>query len=75
MPLTLVPPKAGRTPNYHVRGTYLGVAVNRSAGTSEKRLAAKIKRRIEDEIERGAYAPAKHSVDAPVTFLSATSPV
>jgi integrase len=71
MPLTLVPPKAGRTPNYHIRGTYLGVAVNRSAGTSEKRLAAKIKRRIEDEIERGAYAPAKHCVDALVTFLSA----
>jgi integrase len=71
MPLTLVPPKAGRTPNYHIRGTYLGIAVNRSAGTSEKRLAGKIRRRIEDEIERGAYTPAQVEpiADSTVTFL------
>ena len=73
MPLTLVSPKAGRTPNYHIRGTYLGIAVNRSAGTSEKRLAGKIKRRIEDEIERGAYTPvqAEPIADSTVTFLGA----
>jgi integrase len=55
MPLTIVPPKPGRTPNYHVRGTYLRVAVNRSAGTPDRRLAAKIKRQIEQEIETGTF--------------------
>lgn len=70
MPLTLVAPKPGRTPNYHIRGTHLGVAVNRSAGTPEKRIAAKIKRRIEDEIERGAYA-LEQPANVPITFLAA----
>lgn len=67
MPLTLVPPKAGRTPNYHIRGTYLGIAVNRSAETPKRRLAAKIKDRIETEIEEGSYA----ATDTSATFLAA----
>ena len=72
MPLALVPPKIGRTPNWHIRGSYLGIAVNRSAGTPDKRLAVKIKRRIEAEIEQGSYLPAAMgSVDAPITFLAA----
>lgn len=57
MPLTLVPPKPGRTPNYHIRGRYLRVSVNRSAGTPDRRLATKIKKRIEQEIEAGSHAP------------------
>jgi integrase len=66
MPLTLVPPKPGRTPNYHIRGTYLRVAVNRSAGTPDRRLATKIKKRIEQEIESGIHAPS-----GGLTFLAA----
>jgi integrase len=66
MPLTIVPPKAGRTPNYHIRGRYLGVAINRSAGTPDRRLAVKIKRRIEQEIEAGTYTPSSG-----LTFLAA----
>ena len=57
MPLTIVPPKPGRTPNYHIRGTYLGIPVNRSAGTPDRRLATQIKKRIEQEIEAGTHAP------------------
>jgi len=71
MPLTLVSPKPGRTPNYHIRGTYLRVAVNRSAGTPDKRLAQKIKARIEDEIERGVYQSAPTLAPGPATFLAA----
>jgi hypothetical protein len=57
MSLTLVPPKAGRTPNYHIRGSYLGIAVNRSAKTPVKDIARRIKKRIEGEIEQGLYSP------------------
>jgi hypothetical protein len=53
MPLTLFPPKPGRTPNYHIRGTYLGVAINRSTRTPDRRLAVKLKKQIEKEIETG----------------------
>jgi integrase len=70
--LSLVPPKAHRTPNYHIRGTYLGVAVNRSALTADKSIARKEKARIEREIEEGKYNPAPSPADAPVTFLAAS---
>jgi integrase len=66
MPLTIVPPKPGRTPNYHIHGTYLRVPVNRSAGTPDRRLATKIKKRIEQEIETGIHAPS-----GGLTFLAA----
>ena len=71
MPLTLVPPKAGRTPNYHIRGSYLGISVNRSAKTPVKDIAKRIKRRIEEEIEQGIYKPQAATEDVPVTFLAA----
>ena len=53
MPLTLRPPRKGKSPNYEIRGTYLGVAVERSAGTPDKKLALKILNRIKAEIEEG----------------------
>jgi integrase len=71
MPLTLVPPKTGRTPNYHIRGSYLGISVNRSAKTPVKEVAKRIKARIEREIELGAYKSAELECDAPLTFLGA----
>ncbi len=56
MPLKLVAPKAGRTPYWWIRGTYLGCYCERSAGTSDKRLAAQILRKLERDIERGVVA-------------------
>lgn len=57
MPLKLYPPDAkAKRPNWRIRGTYLGVSVERSTGTSEKRLAIKALAKIKDEIERGAFA-------------------
>jgi integrase len=57
MPLKLYPPDAkAKRPNWRVRGTYLGVRVERSTGTGEKRIAIKALAKIKDEIERGAFA-------------------
>jgi hypothetical protein len=53
MPLTLRPPRKGKSPNYEIRGTYLGVAVERSAGTPDKKVALKVLNRIKSEIEEG----------------------
>lgn len=57
MPLKLYPPDTkAKRPNWRIRGTYLGVRVERSAGTGEKRIAAKALAKIKSEIERGTFA-------------------
>lgn len=55
MPLKLKPPREGKSPNYTVRGTYLNVRVDRTAGTPDKATATKELKRIKREIERGRY--------------------
>lgn len=70
MPLKIHPPRAGKTPNWSIRGTYLGVSVDRSAGTPKRAIAEQQKRKLETEIERGEYPPKPEQPDAP-TFLSA----
>lgn len=56
MPLKLVPPKAGRRPNYQIRGTYLGVYIDRTAGSPEKTVAKAELAKLKGEIERGSIA-------------------
>ena len=56
MPLKLIPPKAGRSPNYTIRGTYLRQYIERSTGTSEKKIALRVLSNIKAEIERGGIA-------------------
>lgn len=56
MPLKLRPPKAGKTPNYHIRGTYLGIYVEESTGTSRREIAEQLLRKKREDIERGAVA-------------------
>lgn len=70
MPLKVIPPRAGKTPNYSIRGTYLGIAVDRSAGTPKRKIAEQQRAKLEGEIERGEYPPKPKLPDAP-TFLSA----
>lgn len=66
MPLKLVPPRLGKSPNYSVRGTYLRVYVDRTAGTPEKRKASKFLRDIKEQIERGDFNTASATaVEAP----------
>jgi integrase len=68
MPLYLRPPH--KSPNWSIRGTYLGVAVERSAGTPKKAIAQQQLKKLEGQIERGEYPPKALPPDAP-TFLSA----
>lgn len=56
MPLKLVPPSPGRTPNYRVRGTYLGVRVDRSCETGDKTAARQFFNKLKAAVERGAFA-------------------
>jgi integrase len=66
MPLKLVPPsKDRRTPYFAVRGTYLGVYVDRSTKTSERRQANKILKEWAEQIERGEYGKPAQLVETP----------
>jgi integrase len=69
MPLTLVPPNpARRSPNYRVRGTYLGQYIDRSTETGDRRKAQAFLRRIEEAIERGHFSAAP-----PLSFAAAAT--
>ena len=70
MPLKIVPPRHVRTSHLYIRGSYLGVRVDKSSGTDRRSVARAILKRIEGEIERGEYQKAKNARKSP-TFLSA----
>jgi integrase len=55
MPLKLIAPRKGKTPNWSVRGTYLGHYVDRSTGSAERRVAKDALAKWKGEIERGVY--------------------
>lgn len=57
MPLKLVAPRAGKSPNYYIRGTYYGISVNSTSGTADRAKARKALERIKADIECGAYTP------------------
>jgi integrase len=71
MPIKLVPPRAGASPYFRARGTYLGVAVDRSTKASSRTVAAKVVKEIEREIECGRFAKASGTTfgDAVVRYL------
>ena len=56
MPLKLRPPRAGKTPCFYIRGTYLGVYVEESTGTGRREIAEQLLRKKRVEIECGAVA-------------------
>ena len=74
MPLKLVPPKPGKTPNWYIRGTYLGCYVEESAGTPVEAIAKQLLNARKRAIERDRTAapvendPGRKPVE---TFLSA----
>src|SRR5258708_1362410 len=70
MPLKIIPPRAGKTPNYSIRGKYLGISVDRSAGTSKEPIAKQHLKKPEAATERGENPEKPKQRDAP-TFLSA----
>src|SRR6185369_7314902 len=54
MPLKLKPPR--KSPYWSVKGSYLGIHIDRSTKTSKRAVAAKVLKQIEREIERGEFA-------------------
>lgn len=56
MPIKLVPPRKGKSPNWSVRGTYLGRSVDRSTGACKRAVAAQVLKQIERDIERGTFS-------------------
>jgi integrase len=56
MPLKLVAPRKGKSPNFTIRGTYLGRYVNRSSGAGKRAIAVQVLKKIERAIERGEFS-------------------
>src|SRR5262245_41741091 len=56
MPIKLVPPREGKSPNWTVRGTYLGQSVDRSTPTTKRVAALQVLKQIERQIERGEFS-------------------
>lgn len=73
MPIKIIDPRPGKSPNYSIRGTYLGVSVDRTTGSPDKATARKALARIKADIERGAYAPraALNFASAAISYLQA----
>jgi len=58
VPLKLRPPRKGKTPNFEIRGTYLGVHVECSSGSPRRAVAEKKLKEIERSIDdHGQYPP------------------
>jgi integrase len=73
MPLKLIPPRNQKTQNLYIRGSYLGIAVDKSSGTARRSIALKVLKRIETAIENGEYGKeaAPRGEQQPLTFLKA----
>lgn len=72
MPLKLHPPRAGKSKNWSIRGTYLGIRVDKSCGTDKRPVALRVLKRLEEQIERGEYGEAEAPAGRPApTFLTA----
>jgi integrase len=71
MPLKLVEPRKSKSPNYSIRGSYLGVAVNKSSGTDKRSVARAILARLKQAIESGEYPPRQVAAGGERTFLKA----
>lgn len=71
MPLKLIPPRPGGSPYFRVRGTYLGIYVDRSTKAAVRSVAAKVLKHVEGEIERGRFAKPKGPTfaDAVIRYL------
>ena len=57
MPFVLVPPKAGRSPFWRVRGTEYGISIDRGTKVADKASAAKLLKQWRDEAKRQHLAP------------------
>lgn len=63
MPLKLRPPRPGKSPNFEIRGTYLGIRVDKTSGSPRRSVALAELKRIENAIERREYQTQKTASD------------
>ena len=70
MPLRIVAARNKKTTSLYIRGSYLGISVDKSCRTDRRSLAVAILKRLEAAIERGEYPERQLSKEEP-TFLSA----
>jgi integrase len=70
MPLKLIPPRKGKSPNWSIRGTYLGIYVDRSTKTDRRKLAADHLATLQRRIESGEF-PEKPPAPGAPTFVTA----
>lgn len=76
MPLKLVAPRQGKSPNWTIRGTHLKVYVDRTSGTARRSVARAIRDDFERKIERGEYPPRPAEAEAghgSLTFAEAAA--
>jgi integrase len=71
MPLKLHPPRKGFSPNWRIRGKYLGCRVDQSSGTHRRHVAATKLAEIEDAIERKEWPPAPAEAGEDLSFAAA----
>jgi integrase len=77
MPLKLVPPRqnreVGNSPNWRLRGTYLGQYVDQTTGTPKRGTALKILAQVQREIERDRlYDPSEQTfAGAALSYMKA----
>jgi integrase len=71
MPLRIVAARNKKTTNLYIRGSYLGVTVDKSCRTDRRSLAVAILKRLVAAIERGEYPARKLPAKEEPTFLSA----
>lgn len=72
MPLKIIQPRNAKTKNLYIRGTYLGVHVDKSCGSHKRSVARSQLKRLESAIEGGEYPPREAAPDREQpTFLSA----
>ena len=72
MPLKIVTGRNKKTTALYIRGSYLGVAVDKSCRTDRRSVARQLLKRLEGEIERGEYPARRLPADKEErTFLTA----
>ena len=52
-PPTCPAPRYGKSTNWTIRGTHLGTTIDRTAGTSQRKLAARVLTKLKLDIEAG----------------------
>lgn len=71
MPIKLVPPRKGKSPNWTIRGSYLGIRVDETTGTADRATARRYLDAKIRQIECDRLAPAISEETASLTFIEA----